>query len=106
MKIYDDKQNKSGMKILFLLLQMVVLMMVYIFVYAAYKVVGLSIDKYGTSVLTYIPVGLVMVIFPVLLYQYRQMFNNGRMLVATTWTMGVASLSISLLYLLVAQISG
>jgi hypothetical protein len=94
------------MKILFMLLQMVVLTIVYIFIYTAYRVVQLSIEKYDTSVVMYFPVVSALVIFPILLYKYRQMFNSGNMLVAVTWTMGVASLTILALYFYIAQISG
>ena len=94
------------MKILFMLLQMVVLTIVYIFIYTAYRVVELSIEKYDTSIVMYFPVLVALVVFPILLYKYRQMFNTGNMLVAVTWTMGVASLTIIFLYFYIVQISG
>jgi len=106
MEKYSDQSNKSGMKILFMLLQMVVLTIVYIFIYTAYRVVELSIEKYDTSIVMYFPVVVALVVFPILLYKYSQMFNVGNMLVAVTWTMGVASLTIISLYFYIAQISG
>ena len=106
MEKYSDRSNKSGMKILFMLLQMVVLTIVYIFIYTAYRVVELSIEKYDTSIVMYFPVVVALVVFPILLYKYRQMFNAGNMLVSVTWTMGLASLTIVSLYFYIAKISG
>ena len=54
----------------------------------------------------YFPVLVALVIFPVLLYKYRQMFNAGKMLVAVIWMMATASLTIVLLYVYVVQITG
>jgi hypothetical protein len=106
MQKYDDNTNRSGMKIIFMVLQMFVLSIVYIFVYTTFLAVGHAIDKYDMSPVMYFPVLVALVIFPVLLYKYRQMFNAGRMLIATTWMMGTASLTIVLLYVYIAQITG
>jgi hypothetical protein len=106
MQKYDDNTNRSGMKIVFMVLQMFVLSIVYIFVYTTFLAVGHAIDKYDMSPVMYFPVLVALVIFPVLLYKYRQMFNAGRMLIATTWMMGTASLTIVLLYVYIAQITG
>jgi hypothetical protein len=54
----------------------------------------------------YFPVVVALVIFPVLLYRYRKMFNAGKMLGAFIWTMATASLIVVLLYVYVAQIAG
>jgi len=106
MQYYNDEQNKAGAKLLFMIVQMVVLVMVYIIVYTSFVAVGYAIEEYGMSPLMYFPVFVALVIFPVLLYKYRQMFNAGRMMGAFIWTMATASLIIVLLYVYVAQIAG
>ena len=106
MKYYNDDKNKAGVRVLFMLVQMVVLAMVYIIVYTSFIAVGYAIDEFGMSQLMYLPVVVAMVVFPILLYKYRQMFNAGKMLVAFIWTMATASLVVVLLYIYVAQITG
>ncbi len=106
MKHYDDKQNKAGLKILFMFGQMIVISMVYIIVYTSFVAVQYAIKEYALSPVMYFPVLMALVIFPVLLYKYRQMFNAGRMLAAITWMMATASLTIVLLYVYVVQITG
>jgi len=106
MQKYDDKQNQSGMRVIFMIVQMVILAVVYIIIYTSFKAVQYAIDKLDASVLMYIPVIIAMVVFPVLLYKYRQMFNAGRMLLASTWMMASAALTVILLYVYVAQITG
>ena len=106
MQIYDDKKNEAGMKILFMLLQMIFLLLVYAIVYTSYIVVGLTIVEKGGTAKMYIPVGLAMIIFPYLLYMYRKMFIRGRMLAASIWTISISSLTVALLYFYIAKISG
>jgi len=106
MEKYNDQQNKSGMRVLFMFAQMMVLSIVYIFVYTSFLAVKYAIDKYDVSPVMYFPVFVALVVFPILLYKYRKMFNAGRMLLATTWMMGTASLTIVLLYVYIAQITG
>ncbi|MBT8343106.1 MAG: hypothetical protein HKP62_07590 [Sulfurovum sp.] len=106
MQHYNDEKNKAGAKVLFMIAQMVVLSMVYIIVYTSFVAVGYAIEEYGLSLVMYFPVFVALVIFPILLYKYRQMFNAGKMLVAFVWTMATASLTIVLLYVYIAQITG
>jgi len=106
MEHYNDEKNKAGTKVIFLLAQLIVLAIVYIFVYTSFLAVGYAIEKYDASGVMYFPVFAAAVIFPVLLYKYRQMFHQGKMLVATIWMMGTASLTIVLLYVYIAQITG
>jgi len=106
MQKYDDQKNRNGMKVIFMIGQMMVLSIVYIFVYTSFLAVKYAIDKYDASPMMYFPVFIALVIFPVLLYKYRKMFNTGHMLLATTWMMGTASLTIVLLYVYIAQITG
>ena len=106
MQHYNDEKNKAGAKVLFMLAQMLVLSIVYIIVYTSFVAVGYAIEEYGVSPVMYFPVFVALVIFPILLYKYRQMFNAGKMLVAFTWMMATASLTVVLLYAYVAQITG
>ena len=106
MQHYNDEKNKAGAKVLFMIVQMVVLTMVYIIIYTSFVAVGFAIDEYGMSALMYFPVFVALVIFPILLYKYRQMFNKGKMMGAFIWTMATASLIIVLLYVYFAQITG
>lgn len=106
MQHYNDEKNKAGAKVLFMLAQMVVLSIVYIIVYTSFVAVGYAIEEYGVSPVMYFPVFVALVIFPILLYKYRQMFNAGKMLVAFTWMMATASLTVVLLYVYIAQITG
>ena len=106
MQHYNDEKNKAGAKVMFMFAQMVVLSVVYIIVYTSFLAVGYAIEQYDVSPVMYFPVFVALVIFPVLLYKYRQMFNAGKMLVATTWMMATASLTIVLLYVYIAQITG
>jgi len=105
MQYYDDEKNKAGARVLFMVVQMVVLAMVYIIIYTSFVAVGLAIEEYGMSHVMYLPIIVAMVIFPVLLYKYRQMFNAGKMLLAYIWMMATASLVVVLLYVYIAQIT-
>jgi energy-coupling factor transporter transmembrane protein EcfT len=104
MQHYSDEKNKAGMRVLFMIAQMLVLGMVYIIVYTSFVAVGYAIKEYGVSWVMYIPVVAVLLLFPVLLYQYRKMFSAGKMLGAFVWMMATASLVIVLLYVYVAQL--
>ncbi len=106
MQYYNDEKNKAGARVLFMIVQMVVLTMVYIIIYTSFVAVGYAIEEYGLSSVMYFPVFVALVIFPILLYKYRQMFNAGRMMGAFIWTMATASLIIVLLYVYVEQIVG
>lgn len=106
MEYYNDKTNQAGAKMIFMFAQIFVLAIVYIFVYTSFLAVQYAIDKYGINPIMYFPVLVALVFFPILLYKYRQMFNAGRMLIASTWMMGSASLTIVLLYVYIAQVVG
>lgn len=106
MQYYNDEKNKAGARVLFMFVQMIVLVMVYIIVYTSFVAVGYAIKEYGMSQLMYLPVVVAMVVFPISLYKYRQMFNEGKMLLAYTWMMATASLVVILLYVYIAQITG
>lgn len=106
MQKYDDTKNKNGMNIIFMIAQMVVLLVVYIIVYTSFRAVQYAIEKFDLSVVMYFPVVVAMIVFPVLLHRYRQMFKAGHMLGASIWTMASASLVIVLLYVYIVQIVG
>ncbi len=106
MEHYNDEKNKAGAKVIFMIAQMAVLSVVYIIVYTSFLAVGYAIEQYDVSPVMYFPVFVALVIFPVLLYKYRQMFNAGNMLVAVIWMMATASLTIVLLYVYIVQITG
>ena len=106
MERYNDEKNKAGAKVLFMIVQIIVLSIIYIIVYTSFVAVGYAIEQYGVSPIMYFPVFVALVIFPILLYKYRQMFNAGKMLVAFVWTMATASLTLVLLYVYIAQITG
>jgi len=105
MQIYDDKQNQSGMRVIFMVAQMVILAIVYSVIYTSFKAVQFAIEKFDGSVSMYLPVVIVMVVFPVLLYKYRQMFYAGKMLLASIQMMASAFLIVILLYAYIAQIA-
>ncbi|RLA65706.1 MAG: hypothetical protein DRQ78_05035 [Epsilonproteobacteria bacterium] len=105
MQYYDDRQNESGIRVIFMIIQMIVLSVVYIFVYTSFLAVGFTVKEYGAGTIFYFPVFVALVIFPILLYKYRQMFNAGNRLVAFVWMMGAASLTVVLLYAYIAQIT-
>ena len=106
MQHYNDEKNKAGAKVIFMIAQLAVLSVVYIIVYTSFLAVGYAIEQYDVSPVMYFPVFVALVIFPVLLYKYRQMFNAGNMLVAVIWMMATASLTIVLLYVYIVQITG
>ena len=106
MQKYDDTKNKNGMNIIFMIAQMVVLSVVYIIVYTSFRAIQYAIEKFELSVVMYFPVVVAMIVFPVLLHRYRQMFKAGNMLGASIWTMASASLVIVLLYVYIVQIVG
>ncbi|RLA70641.1 MAG: hypothetical protein DRG09_02645 [Epsilonproteobacteria bacterium] len=106
MEYYNDKKNKAAAKVFFMIAQMIVLAMVYIIIYTSFVAVQFAIKEYALSSMMYFPVFVALVVFPVLLYKYRQMFNAGKMLIAVTWMMATASLTVVLLYVYIAQLVG
>lgn len=106
MQKYNDKANTSGMKLVFMLAQMLVVSIVYSIGYTSFLAIQLSMKENEGRLFVYLPIFTVIVIFPILLHHYRQMFNKGRMLAASVWMMAVASLSIVLLYVYADTIVG
>ncbi len=106
MRNYDDRQNRSGLKLLFMLVQMIVVMVVFAFLYMSFAAIKLGVQYEGVSEIMYLPLFGVLFLFPVLLYRYRTWFNAGRMLYAYSWTMASASIIIVMLYAYIDQIVG
>ena len=98
MQYYNDKDNKAGANVMFMLLQIFMLLIVYGFVYTSFIAVKLAIAKYDLTVMTYLPEVISLIVYPVVLYKSRQMFRQGKKLRATAWVMGWASVIIVFLY--------
>jgi len=106
MQYYDDEQNHKAALLLFYLMQGVMLLIVYGFVYTSFVAVGLASAKYGLTVMAYMPEVAALAAYPMVLYRTRKMFHRGRMLRAAAWMTGWASLIIVLLYAHLSQLAG
>jgi hypothetical protein len=106
LKYYSDEQNKKASYMLFYIVQMFILLIVYSFVYTSFLAVKLAIAKYSLTFMAYMPVVLAFVVYPVVLYKARQMFQKEKRLRAVGWMMGWASLIIILLYAHLSQLAG
>lgn len=100
----NELEGNRKITFFFIGLQLIVFLAVYTVTYGAFKGVEFAIGKYEMSSLMYFPVAVVAVIFPIFLYQQRKMLDSKGFLVALTWMMGTASLTILLLYIYVAQV--
>jgi hypothetical protein len=104
---YDyDKSNQAGMKVLFMVFQMMIILIVFGFIYMSLLAIGLAVREHCLHPLYYTPVVGLLLLYPFLLYRYRQWFNVGRRLYAYSWTLASSSILIVLLYLYVDQIVG
>ncbi len=106
MQYYNDEQNKKASQALFYIVQLLILLIVYGFVYTSFVAVKLATEKYSLTFMAYMPVVLALVAYPVVLYKTRKMFQNGKMLRAVGWMMGWASVVIVLLYAYLSQLIG
>ena len=104
MQKYNDTTNKNGMRVLFMILQMFMLLVVFAIIYTSFVAVQYAVQEQGISTLSYIPILFSLILFPVLLYKYRQMFTHGKMLGATIWTISSASVMIIVLYLYIDKL--
>ena len=104
MEIYNDEKNKSGMKVLFMFMQMLFFLFVYTIIYTSLLGVRVMIEQKGGSIMLYIPIVIALILFPIMLYKYRQMFAKGRMLAASIWTISISFLSVVLLYAYLSMI--
>ena len=106
MKYYDDKTNAKGAYLLFIIVQVVLLLIVYGFVYSALVAVKLAIQKYHLTMMAYMPVVFVMFAYPVVLYKTRKIFRCGDRISAIGWMLGWAALFIVVLYVFLANLVG
>ena len=106
MQKYNEMTNKNGMRIIFMFMQMFMLLIVFGIIYTSFVAVQYTVKEQGADKLVYLPVLLSLILFPVLLYKYRQMFNRGKMLGASVWTISSSSVIIIALYLYVDKLAG
>lgn len=106
MQKYNDMTNKNGMRIIFMFMQMIMLLIVFGIIYTSFVAVQYTIKEQGVSSIAYLPILASLVLFPVLLYKYRQMFNRGKMLSASVWTISSSSVIIIALYLYINKLAG
>ena len=106
MQKYNDKANISGMKLIFMVAQMIVVSIVYSIGYTSFLAIQLSMKGHESTWFVYVPIIVLIILFPIFLHLYRQMFNKGRMLEASVWMMSMASLSIVLLYIYTDTVIG
>ena len=107
MKKYSDEENAKGVYIIFAVAQMILLAMMYTILYAAFRATQLSVEKYGLDSFTaFAPTIIVIVAVPVLMYQTRKIFLQGRMLVAVLWMMALLSMFLVGVMIHVSNISG
>lgn len=93
------------MRVLFMMMQMFMLLIVFGIIYTSFVAVQYTIAEQGVGNIAYLPVLLSLILFPALLYRYRQMFNSGKMLGASIWTIATSSVIIIVLYLYVDKLA-
>jgi hypothetical protein len=98
MQYYNDKDNKTGSNVIFIIFQMFMLFIVYGFIYTSFIAVKMTIVKYDLTLMTYLPEVISLIGYPVVLYKTRQMFRKDKRLRAAAWVMGWSSVIIVFLY--------
>ncbi len=107
MQIYDDKQNAQGVYIVFAVVQMILLALMYTIIYASFRATQLAVEKFDLNAfMAYAPIGIVTVAIPVLFYQTRKIFKQGRMMLAVLWMMALLSVLLVGLMIHVTNITG
>jgi len=106
MKYYNDKENRSAVKVMFMFFQMFMLLIVYGFVYTSLMVVKLAIVKYHLTFMSYLPEIIALIGFPIVLYKTRRMFGQEKRLRAVGLVMAWAAVIIVFLYLHLSQLVG
>ena len=106
MSYYNDEQNKTAALVSFFIMQIFMLLIVYGFVYTSFVGVKLAVAKYNLTLMVYLPEVLALVVYPVVLFKTKKMFQQGKMLRAVGWVMGWASVIIVFLYLHLSQLAG
>ena len=82
------------------------LLIVYGFVYTSFVGVKLAAEKQSLTLMVYVPEVFALVLYPVVLYRTRKIFQQGKMLRAVGWVTGWASVIIVFLYLHLSQLVG
>jgi len=93
------------MRLLFMLLQMFMILIVFAIVYTSFVAVQYAVKEQEITILAHLPVLFCLILFPILSYKYREMFNHGKMLGAAIWTISSASVIIILLYLYIDKVT-
>jgi len=106
MKYYNDNDNRSAARVMFMFFQMFMLLIVYGFVYTAFSAVKLAIAKYGLTFMSYLPEVIVLVGFPVVLYKTKRQFDQDKRLYAVGLVLAWAAVCIVFLYLHLSQLVG
>ena len=97
-------ENTKGTYLIFVVLQCVMLLIVYGFVYTSFVAVKVAIVNYHVSSLAYFPVVLTLFGYPWILYRSRRMFQAKRGLRAVGCLFGWASVIIVGLYAFLSQL--
>ena len=82
------------------------LLIVYGFVYTSFVGVKLAAETQSLTLMVYAPEVFALVLYPVVLYRTRKIFQQGKMLRAAGWVTGWASVIIVFLYLHLSQLVG
>jgi hypothetical protein len=106
-KKYSDQENATGVYIIFVVFQMIMLAVMYTILYAAFRATQLSVEKFALNEVTaYAPTIIVFIIIPIVLYRTRKMFRQGRMIEAILWMMSLLSVFLVGIMIHVSNISG
>lgn len=96
---YDDAAMMKGVYIYFIAFQVLMLLIVYSFVYTSFIAVQLGVEKYHLNTTANIPVVMVLLGYPFVLYKTRKLFQKeGKRLRAVGIMMGWSALAIIFLY--------
>ena len=98
MNYYSDEKNEAAARVVFMLFQMFMGLIVYGFIYTAIVAVKAAVTQFGVTRLAFTPEVVATLLFAVVLYKTRYLFNRGKRLRAVAWTMAWASLIIVALY--------
>ena len=101
-----DKENQSGMRVIFMIFQIMMFLIVFSIIYTSFIAIGYIIKEQGVSSMAYLPILASVIGFPILLYKYKNMFYKGRMLSASVWTISSSSIMIIALYIYIDKLVG
>ena len=104
MQQYDDLTNTKGVSLLFFWFQVFMIVIVYLFVLSSYYVIKHASQNHDFTLMVYLPVVLGFVVYPVVLYKTRKLFQKEKRLRAVVWVTAWASVIIVGLYFHISQI--